>query len=87
MCVYVCVRVLVRDWQGERDMTTDGSSRLDVGEENIAAQIGVGSLSLLKRLNQAEITLALTDLIMRHENAPRVTMPTFSSCSSPSVNI
>lgn len=37
---------------------------------NVAAHIGVGSLSLLRLLSQAAVTQALTSLIMRHENAP-----------------
>lgn len=38
--------------------------------KNIAARIGVGSLSLLRLLSQAAVIKVLTSLIMRHENAP-----------------
>lgn len=47
----------------KKDRAVECSSRM-------AEMLGVGSLSLLTLLGQADVTWSLTNLIMRHENAP-----------------
>lgn len=49
--------------------------------------LGVGSLSLLTLLSQADVTWSLTNLVMRHENAPWWQLNHLSSVRCPRPNI